>query len=300
MEKFKNYLYKNGLRCTTERLDVAKAVLSFDNLFTADELLEKIKKSDWPVSKATLYRTIPLLVEAGMIKPISLHQLNNHTFRRCDKSELIKSVKCNECGRVISINEELLNDINKMLSKKYDFEKIIEGILMLQGTCPACVEYLELLTRKKTDASILSKLRIFLFEDEQIVKSLLKYSLESSGYEVFAFNNPTEFPLNCSCNLDQKIVCADFLIVDIKMPEISGVDFVKRQIAKNCRMKKTAFISDHWTVEDLGYAKSIGAEIFYKPFSILDLTKWIESCSSEIKKERILGNEFLKKSSFSF
>lgn len=145
MQKFKDYLHENGLRCTSERLDIAKAVLSLDNVFTAEELLVKIKGSGWPVSKATLYRCIPLLIESGMIKLVSPNQLNNHLFKRPDKNDSFISTECQKCGKVLSFQEELIADINR-LAEKYEFEEIIDNLIMLKGVCPTCIQQLTSLT----------------------------------------------------------------------------------------------------------------------------------------------------------
>jgi Fur family transcriptional regulator, ferric uptake regulator len=295
MEKFKNYLNKKGLRYTATRLDIAKAILSFNNAFTVNELMAKIKHSGWPVSKATLYRSIPIFIEAGMIKPIVSLQDKNRVFKRFDEIAYSRSVECHQCGTRIIIKEELIDDIKTMLSEKYDIEEILEGVLMLKGTCPSCVQYVKSLAQKKSLAKTSFKRRIFLFEDEIMVQSLLKNYFEEHGYEVFAYNDPTCFSLDCSCNADHKFSCADFLIVDIKMPGISGIDFIKRQLKKGCNIKHTAFISGYWTVEELDYAESIGAAIFHKPFNILDLKSWTDNHLAKIPKDRILGNEFLNK-----
>ena len=291
IDKFKEFLNTNSLKSTKERLDIAKAVVSFKDFFTVDELLEKINNTGWPVSKATLYRSIPLLIESGMIKPITSNQLNNHTFKRCKEGENVELFGCEKCGIELSVKDEMVNDIHEMLSEKYDFIEIIDKLLLLKGICPSCVDDL-----KKTSINKLEqepKLRIFLFEDEDMVRTLIVEFLEKKGYEVFAYSDPSKFNNKCICNKDQNITCADFLITDIKMPNITGVKFLENQIGKNCRIGNIAFISAYWTLEDLDYAGKIGAAIFHKPFNIIELNKWLDSCREKIQDERVLGNEFL-------
>ena len=291
IDKFKEFLNTNSLKCTKERLDIAKAVVSFEDIFTIDELLAKIKNTDWAVSKATLYRSIPLLIESGMVKPITSHQLNNHTFKRCNEEDNIELYECEDCGMELSVKDEMVNDIHEMLSEKYDFNEIIDKLLLLNGICPSCVDELKKTSISKSDQE--PKLRILLFEDEEMVRALIVEFLEVKGYEVFAYSNPSEFNTDCACNKDRNITCADFLITDIKMPNITGVEFLESQIGKNCRIGNVAFISAYWTLEDLDYAGKIGAAIFHKPFNIIDLNKWLDSCREDIPDKRVLGNEFL-------
>ncbi|MSR28047.1 MAG: transcriptional repressor [Phycisphaerales bacterium] len=64
---FRRYLKSKGLKYTTERADVLDAIIARDGLFEAEELLLELRKRGHRVSKATSYRTISLLLEAGII-----------------------------------------------------------------------------------------------------------------------------------------------------------------------------------------------------------------------------------------
>jgi Fur family ferric uptake transcriptional regulator len=294
VDKFKEYLNGNSLKQTTERIDIAKAVVLFDDTFTVDELMDKIKSKGWPVSKATLYRSIPLLIESGMIKPIASHQLNNHTFKRRDENEHDPSFDCQKCGSSINTVSDIVSIIYQHISEKYDFNEVVDNLLMLKGICPGCVDIFKDGNSNVHNIKDSFKIRIILLEDEDMLRSLLSEFLKERGFEVLAYKNPVELNLDCSCNDDENRVCCDFLISDIKMPEMSGIDFFKWQIEKNCRISNIAFISAYWTLEDLDYVGSFNAAIFHKPFNILELNNWIESCLPDISRNRILGNEFIK------
>jgi Fur family ferric uptake transcriptional regulator len=56
-----------GLKYTTERADLLDAVVSFEAAFDADALAKALARRPKPVSKATIYRTLKLLVEAGIL-----------------------------------------------------------------------------------------------------------------------------------------------------------------------------------------------------------------------------------------
>ena len=64
---FRRYLKSQGLKYTTERADVLDAIIARDGLFEAEELLLELRKRGQRVSKATTYRTINLLQNAGII-----------------------------------------------------------------------------------------------------------------------------------------------------------------------------------------------------------------------------------------
>ena len=66
------YLEAKGLRKTTQRDAIIEAAFGTNEHYTADDLLVMAKKVDPSVSRATIYRTLPLLVECGVLRGDSL------------------------------------------------------------------------------------------------------------------------------------------------------------------------------------------------------------------------------------
>lgn len=71
-ETFKTYLAKEGLRVTSQRLAIFKAAFNEKDHFTAEELLDKARKIDRSVSRATVYRTLPILTESELVREIDV------------------------------------------------------------------------------------------------------------------------------------------------------------------------------------------------------------------------------------
>ena len=67
---FRRKLKADGLKYTPERAQVLDTVVRFDGLFEAEGVLRQVKLSNVRVSKATVYRTIKLLQEAGIIQRV--------------------------------------------------------------------------------------------------------------------------------------------------------------------------------------------------------------------------------------
>lgn len=67
---FRRKLKSEGLKYTPERAHVLDTIVRLDELFEADTIIERVKNSDIRVSKATVYRTIKLLQEAGIIQRV--------------------------------------------------------------------------------------------------------------------------------------------------------------------------------------------------------------------------------------
>ncbi|MSR43781.1 MAG: transcriptional repressor [Phycisphaerales bacterium] len=64
---FRRFLKSKGLKYTIERADVLDSIIARDGVFEAEELLLELRRRGHRVSKATTYRTIKLLQDAGII-----------------------------------------------------------------------------------------------------------------------------------------------------------------------------------------------------------------------------------------
>lgn len=67
---FRRKLRAEGLKYTPERAQVLDAIIRFDGVFEAERLLDDLRSGDFRVSKATVYRTLKLLQEAGIIQRV--------------------------------------------------------------------------------------------------------------------------------------------------------------------------------------------------------------------------------------
>ncbi|MCD6339237.1 MAG: transcriptional repressor, partial [Verrucomicrobia bacterium] len=66
------YLAERGLRRTAQRQAIIEAILGTTEHFTAEQLLQLARAKDPSISRATVYRTLPLLVEGGLLKELDL------------------------------------------------------------------------------------------------------------------------------------------------------------------------------------------------------------------------------------
>ena len=100
-ERLNDFIRRKGLRRTGQRDIIVKAAFSKDDHFTADELFDRVRKIDTETSRATVYRTLSLLVEADLLREIDLGE-NQTTY---DPNFLDKPshnhLVCIDCGRVV-------------------------------------------------------------------------------------------------------------------------------------------------------------------------------------------------------
>lgn len=78
---FRRTLKKEGLKYTPERAQVLDVIVRFDGLFEADQLREALRAAGHRVSKATVYRTIRLLLDSGIIQRVLMFDADQSYYQ---------------------------------------------------------------------------------------------------------------------------------------------------------------------------------------------------------------------------
>ncbi len=137
------------------------------------------------------------------------------------------------------------------------------------------------------------KLRVVVMEDDDDLRKLLAMILETMGHEVLAFADPGACPIytrgECTCPTDA--LCGDILITDNRMPTMSGLEFIQRQIAAGCKgiVANKAVMSSLLDEDDIAMARAIGCRVFSKPFQLAELQQWICERERSIDSARRLA-----------
>ena len=135
---FREFLYKKGLKLTKERQRILDEVFAFHGHFNPEELLKSMRSKNIKVSKASIYRTLPLLVESGLVEQVEKndkHAHFEHTFGHEHHDHLI----CMRCGKVLEVFSPSLEAIQNELCKSREFEGI-KHTLEIKGYCCNCKE----------------------------------------------------------------------------------------------------------------------------------------------------------------
>lgn len=143
-ERLDEFIRRKGLRRTVQREQIAAVVFSKDEHFTAEELFDRVRKVDTETSRATVYRTLGLLVEADLLRQIDLGE-NQVTY---DPNFLDKPshnhLVCIDCGRVVEFEDEHVDIQTDCVSRRLGFKAVRQSIkieanceqLRLKGRCP--------------------------------------------------------------------------------------------------------------------------------------------------------------------
>jgi CheY-like chemotaxis protein len=139
--------------------------------------------------------------------------------------------------------------------------------------------------------------RALIFDDEKEIRNILWMLFDYRGYQVFTFPHPGICPLSkeekCPCSTEE--MCSDVILSDLNMPVKKGMDFLEEQIEKGCKCKHFGLMSGDFTDEDVSRAKSLGVNIFKKPFTLEEITNWLDQIEQDIDPKRQLSDWFLNK-----
>jgi Fur family ferric uptake transcriptional regulator len=143
-ERLDDFIRRKGLRRTGQRELIVKAAFSKDDHFTAEELFDRVRRSSADISRATVYRTLGLLVEADLLREIDLGD-NQTTY---DPNFLDKPshnhLVCIDCGRVVEFEDTHIEHLTDCVTRRLGFRPVRQTLkieasceqLRLNGRCP--------------------------------------------------------------------------------------------------------------------------------------------------------------------
>ena len=128
------YLTECGLRPSMQRLAIYKYMVTHPTHPTADEIFEALREVIPTLSKTTVYNTLKLFVEHGVVDEVFI----DRTSERFDgNTELHAHFKCNSCGAIIDTPIAAPEMINSATPEGVQLDKTQ---LLYFGTCKNCLE----------------------------------------------------------------------------------------------------------------------------------------------------------------
>ena len=132
-EIFRTYLKERNQRQTPERFMVLEEIYKSDGHFDADDIFFNMKNAGTRVSRATVYNTLDLLVECGLVMRQQFGK-NQYYYERAYAYQQHDHMICQECGVVIEFCDPRILEIQKLMEQIHDFE--VQGhSLHLFGKC---------------------------------------------------------------------------------------------------------------------------------------------------------------------
>ncbi len=136
LKVFKEYLKAHGMRYTQEREAIIKEIFATHDHFDVDSLYINMRHKGVQVSKASIYRLIPLLIEANLIQAVFFEDGHMH-YEHIYGHEHHCHLRCQGCHKIEEFQDPRVEDIEKDLEKRFGY-KILQHKLDVQGLCPEC------------------------------------------------------------------------------------------------------------------------------------------------------------------
>lgn len=136
IDHFKKLLESKGLKYTYERKTICEEVLRLKEHFDADSLYERFKKKGLRISRDTVYRTIPLLLESGVVQK-SVGTGKREFFERYGDKGHHDHMVCISCGKVIEFHCREIEELQENVAKQYGFTLTFHDHRLF-GYCSQC------------------------------------------------------------------------------------------------------------------------------------------------------------------
>ena len=136
LDAFKKHLDTKGLVYTYERGAIFDEVMRIKEHFDADSLYERFKKKAMRISRDTVYRTIPFLLESGVIQK-SAGVGKREFFERTSVKGHHDHMVCVECGKIIEFKCAEIERAQERVCVEHGF-KLKFHDHRLFGYCKSC------------------------------------------------------------------------------------------------------------------------------------------------------------------
>ena len=134
-EKFREFLEIRGEKLTEQRRVLVRHIFDNHKHFDADELVADLRAAGRQASRATVYRTLRLLVEAGLLREL---RLTNRTAYEHDFGYPSHDhMHCTECGHVFEFRNEEIRNLREAISLDQGFRAAGHRFI-ISGVCKAC------------------------------------------------------------------------------------------------------------------------------------------------------------------
>lgn len=135
-EHFRKFLQDGQYRITPERFEVLDAVLAWNDHFDADNLFIYLKNNGSKVSRATVYKTLNLLHECGLVSRYRFSQGHAQYEKTTDRPHHDHMV-CTRCGKIIEFENSRVERLQDDSCAQYGFTPTYHSFQIF-GICADC------------------------------------------------------------------------------------------------------------------------------------------------------------------
>src|SRR5947208_14995675 len=121
-QRFREFLAARNLRLTAQRQAIIETAFGTRQHFTAEQLLEWSRQRDRSVSRATVYRTLPLLTESGLVREMDFGKDYKFYDPNYADHPHHSHIICQDCDKIVEFESEKIEKMENEISHKLGFE----------------------------------------------------------------------------------------------------------------------------------------------------------------------------------
>jgi Fur family ferric uptake transcriptional regulator len=135
---FTEFLKRRGLKTTRERTALFEEIFSTHLHFDAEDLVSRMRERGKKISRATVYRTLDLLYECGLVGRVRLNE-EKYRYERQMQGEHHDHLVCTVCGKIIEFVEPKIEVLQEDICTRYGFYPTSHSH-QIRGICADCRE----------------------------------------------------------------------------------------------------------------------------------------------------------------
>jgi len=141
VEKFREFLGTRGKRLTQERETIVREIFADHEHFDSDQIVARLtqpRRDGGRVSRATIYRTLSSLEEAGLIRKVARandREVYEHDYGYPQHDHFI----CEKCSQLVEFRNEEISAVLERVAADHGF-RMSSHRLEVHGICAACAK----------------------------------------------------------------------------------------------------------------------------------------------------------------
>ncbi|KAA9300912.1 MULTISPECIES: Fur family transcriptional regulator [Aerococcus] len=140
-QELKASVQASGFKLTPQRQSTLQVLIEqSDQLLSAEQIYMYTREKNESIGLATVYRTLEILTSIQVVsKVMGSEGLAYYSLINRQSQHAPHHLVCIHCGRIIEINEDLLDAVEKEVEKNFHF-KVTNHHLVIHGLCQDCQE----------------------------------------------------------------------------------------------------------------------------------------------------------------
>src|ERR1051326_7079520 len=120
-KRFLDFLAGKNLRVTAQRRVIIDTAFGTQQHFTAEQLLAWSRQRDRSVSRATVYRTLPLLTESGLVREMDFGKAYKFYDPNYAEHPHHNHIICQDCEKIVEFESEKIEKLENEISQRLGF-----------------------------------------------------------------------------------------------------------------------------------------------------------------------------------